>query len=403
MNSLQYDNKWHSSELTYCTNVHPGNDLDQVNKIIYGPLKAVRNQRQLTTMSGGLWLSNKTAQSLLSKDNLQQFAEHLDQNGIVLFTLNGFPAQDFHSCRVKETVYQPDWSEPERLDYTINLAQILSVLLPVNINYGTISTVPLGFFSQWSEAKQLQALSALCQCVLELDKIKKNTQKTICLCLEMEPGCEIEDTDRLVYFFTSELTAYAKSIDLNPQLINQYLGICFDVCHQAVMFEDTYKALEKIHNAGITIGKIQVSSALELKKPNDIKARSTLSNFIEEKYLHQSCCKIENGVLLKTLDLDQALEIFPDNYPWRVHFHVPIQAQHLLCEGLTTTQDEIGRTLDFLQDHPEVHPHIEVETYTWTALPEEIRPLNNEAIVKGLSAELFWLEQQMLLRGLIKE
>lgn len=394
---------WHRSELTYCTNVHLGENLQQVSEIVNGALASVRQNRGLSQMSGGLWLSYPTAQTLSSADELQLFAKLLQENGITLFTLNGFPARGFHSSRVKEAVYQPDWSEPERLDYTLKLAHILAVLLPHDITEGTISTVPLGFGPNWNEKKHQQALLALEQCMIELDKIYQHSGRQIRLCLEMEPGCVLESTDTLIPFFTTELVDHMASKNLDKRLIKRHLGVCFDVCHQAVMFEDSYQALQRIREAGIHIGKIQISSALELKDPGDIKARSALLGFVEQKYLHQSRCKDKQGRLQSVMDLDQAFCVFPLTHPWRVHFHVPIQAETLISEGLTTTQKEICRTLDYLADNPELHPHLEVETYTWSALPKRIRPTNQHMIVDGLTAELQWLETQMQQRGLLSE
>jgi len=394
---------WHSTELTYCTNVHPGENLAQVCGIISGSLSAVRRKRELPRMAGGLWLSYPAARELATADNLRRFADLLEQNGITLFTLNGFPAQGFHSKRVKEAVYHPDWSEPERLNYTLELARILAELVPHDVAEGTISSVPLGFGPEWNETRHSQALDALCRCAAELEQIHRETGCRIRLCLEMEPGCVLESTDALIPYFTSELPEYATHQGLDPALIDNYLGICFDVCHQAVMFEDTYDAMQRIHGAGIAIGKIQISSALELKAPDDNDARNSLAGFIEEKYLHQSRCRDENERLLDVMDLDQAFTRFPATHPWRVHFHVPIQAETLICDGLGTTQRDIGRTLDFLRDNPELHPHLEVETYTWTALPETIRPTDEQMMVDGLTAEILWLEMQMQQRGLLRD
>jgi hypothetical protein len=394
---------WHRSELTYCTNVHPGENLDQVSGIVSGPLSAVRQNRKLTHMAAGLWLSNPTALELEAEDTLVHFASQLEQHNITLFTLNGFPAQGFHAKRVKEAVYHPDWSEPERLDYTLKLARILARLLPQDISEGTISSVPLGFGPEWDHARHTLALDALCRCAAEFERIQQETGRQIRLCLEMEPGCALESTDALIPFFTSELPAHLASKGLDPSLIANHLGICFDVCHQAVMFENTYQAMQRIHSAGISIGKIQISSALELKSPDNDEARNSLSGFVEEKYLHQSRCRDEKDRLLEVMDLDQAFNAFPTTRPWRVHFHVPIQAETLINDGLGTTQQEIGRTLDYLRDNPELHPHLEVETYTWTALPESIRPTDEGMMVDGLSAELIWLESQMQQRGLLSE
>jgi len=263
--------------------------------------------------------------------------------------------------------------------------------------------VPLGFAPDWDKKQNTKALDALAQCLLKFEKIHLQNGRQIRLCLEMEPGCVLESTDLLIPFFTSELPQYFITRNLNPDLINKYLGICFDVCHQAVMFEDAYNALTRIHNAGINIGKIQISSALELKNPKNKKARDSLAGFIEQKYLHQSRCMDNNKKLHDVMDLDLAFTAFPEDHPWRTHFHVPIQAETLISDGLTTTQGEICRTLDFLRDHPELHPHLEVETYTWTALPQQIRPKDENTMVDGLCAELRWLEEQMQSRSLLQD
>ena len=167
------NNSWCRSELTYCTNVHPGENLQQVYGVISGPLARVRQNRGLTAMGGGLWLSNATALDLSSDAGLDAFSERLQQNGITLFTLNGFPTQGFHAQRVKQAVYHPDWSEPERLHYTLRLARILSALLAADQVEGTISSVPLGFAPEWNPARDTLAMDALGQCLLGLDEIHR--------------------------------------------------------------------------------------------------------------------------------------------------------------------------------------------------------------------------------------
>jgi hypothetical protein len=392
---------WYPAELTYCTNVHAGEDLAQVSGIIRGPLAAVRQNRGLSRMAGGLWLTDIATRSLSSKEDCRRFASQLEQYGIALITLNGFPVRNFHAKRVKEAVYRPDWSEPERLDHTLKLARILARLLAPDTPIGTISSIPLGFGPHWDASRQAYALDALSHCVVELDRIYQQTGKHIRLCLEMEPGCVLQDTDSLIAFFTHELTAHARSKGLGWQLLARYLGICFDVCHQAVMFEHVYQALERIHEAGITIGKIQISSALELQDPDNNDARTALSGFMEGKYLHQTACRDDHGRLIQVLDLAQAFDNLPSKHPWRVHFHVPIQAETLISKHLGTTQYAIGQALDFLRDNPGLHPHLEVETYTWTVLPEEIRPKDSQMVVDGLSGELRWLEEEMGRRKLL--
>ena len=66
---------------------------------------------------------------------------------------------------------------------------------------------------------------------------------------------------------------------------------------------------------------------------------------------------------------------------WRVHFHVPVDAEQL--GPLGTTRGELKRALEVI---PELDyaPHLEVETYTWEVLPGGGRP----NIVDGFTREL---------------
>ena len=66
---------------------------------------------------------------------------------------------------------------------------------------------------------------------------------------------------------------------------------------------------------------------------------------------------------------------------WRVHFHVPVDAEHL--GPLGTTRGELKRALAVI---PELNyaPHLEVETYTWEVLPGGGTP----NIVEGFTREL---------------
>src|SRR5262249_3696812 len=77
---------------------------------------------------------------------------------------------------------------------------------------------------------------------------------------------------------------------------------------------------------------------------------------------------------------------------YRVHFHVP-----LFCETLgpfASTQRYLARVLRIVRDRP-ICPHLEVEAYTWSVLPDEFR---SEGIVTAVSRELRWVTEQMSIR-----
>lgn len=92
----------------------------------------------------GLRLANVAAQELLTGNNLTGFKAWLESENLYVFTLNGFPFGSFHHQVVKDKVYAPDWTQSDRLDYTLRLIEILTVLLPNELD-GGISTLPISY------------------------------------------------------------------------------------------------------------------------------------------------------------------------------------------------------------------------------------------------------------------
>lgn len=396
--------RWRRGELGYCSNVHAGESVAELQDNLTRYQQPIRIARGLESMGAGLWLARRAVAALREeKALLHSFRESLLQAGIELFTLNGFPIGGFHDSRVKEQVYRPTWADPERRLYTLALAEILAACLPNGLAEGTISTLPLGQAAGWSAQLQRAALGQLCVLVGDLDRIRQEHGRTIRVCLEMEPGCVLERTDAMLRLFRDELPPVAAESGVRAELLGRHLGVCFDVCHQAVMFEDAFESLQRLHEAGIVVGKIQLSSAVEVADPGSPSIRDALAQFAEPRYLHQVRAPDGVGGTVDAMDLPEALASsrFARAAPWRIHFHVPVHAATLVDEQLATTRDAIGRTLDFLKEYPDVSPHLEVETYTWHVLPDELRPRDDEGMRGALVRELQWVENAMDERGLL--
>src|SRR5207245_454915 len=111
--------------LTYCTNVHAIEDFDSVLAALARYCAPIRRRLGARRLSLGLWLSRRSASELsASSDARTRLREALAANGLELATLNGFPYGDFHAERVKEEVYRPDWADPRRHRYTLDLSHI---------------------------------------------------------------------------------------------------------------------------------------------------------------------------------------------------------------------------------------------------------------------------------------
>src|SRR5258706_4435322 len=156
----------HGLHLAYCTNIHRGETWAQTLDSLQRYTLAVR-QRVCPTKpyAIGLRLSQQVAIELSEPSALLSFQRWLEQNNCYVFTINGFPYGRFHGGRVKEQVYAPDWTTPERLDFTKRLFDLLAQLVPPEVE-GSVSTVPCSFKEFITTPEQVQAMrSNLWQCV----------------------------------------------------------------------------------------------------------------------------------------------------------------------------------------------------------------------------------------------
>ncbi|MEE9424764.1 MAG: metabolite traffic protein EboE [Methylococcales bacterium] len=397
---------WKPSWIGYCSNVHPGESSSLVEDNIKRFTNPLRQARGLASMQHGLWLSEQACNDYVSdKNKLERLKNTLFEHKLSVVTLNAFPVGNFHAERVKQAVYRPHWGEVQRLEYTRKAAQLLAMLLSPEEHFGTLSTLPLGYAQEWTDKDHARALNYLCEIVITLVTLENDTGKHIQLCLEMEPGCVLQETSQLIDFFQQQLPPVAKLYGLSSNQLHRHLGICFDVCHQAVMYENIDDSLQTIVNAGISIGKIQISSALSVSKPNLSEVKSWLSEFAESRYLHQVTGLTSSGDRIFCDDLELALndQRFSMVNEWRIHFHVPVHKSNLGNESGATTSAEINTVFMFLSKNPQCLPHLELETYSWGVLPEQHRPNNDAELITGLQAELAFIEAALKQYHLLEE
>jgi sugar phosphate isomerase/epimerase len=358
--------------LAYCTNVHPAEDLDGVLDQLARYAEPVRERLGAGTLGLGLWLAADVARALADETALTRLRGELTIRGLEVVTLNGFPYRAFHAPVVKRAVYEPDWTEWARLDYTLNLARILQGLLPDDATRGSISTLPLGWRDPWPTERDDAArrqFGLLTRGLARLDR-------PVRVAIEPEPGCVIETTSRLRRTLA----------EVDPE----WIGSCLDLCHLAVGFEDPAAAVA----AAAPVVKAQVSAALQADEPADLETRRALAAFAEPRFLHQTRAADGRG----WDDLDEALNAGGPG-PWRVHFHIPL---HTKPEPpLTTTREVLLDTLGVLVGGPTAFvDHLEVETYTWDVLPAEHRPGKERTLVDGIADELAWTRDRLLALGL---
>ncbi|MEU0584354.1 metabolite traffic protein EboE [Streptomyces sp. NPDC006132] len=361
--------------LAYCTNVHPAETLEGVLAQLRDHCEPVRRRLGRDRLGIGLWLAKDAAHALVTDPSaLRGLRTELDRRGLEVVTLNGFPYEGFGAEEVKYRVYKPDWADQERLDHTTALARVLAGLLPDDVTDGTISTLPLAWRTAYDDQRAEAARAALRTLAERLDAIEELTGRSLRVGLEPEPGCVVETTR----------DAIAPLIAIGHDRI----GICVDTCHLATSFEDPHTALDALTDARVPIVKSQLSAALHAEHPHLPEVREALAAFAEPRFLHQTRTSTAAG-LRATDDLDDALagHALPDASPWRAHFHVPLHAAP--AAPLTSTLPVLKAALTRLVGGPApLTRHLEVETYTWQALPPELRPKGRAQLAEGIAAEL---------------
>ena len=387
--------------LTYCSNIHPGESWAEVRANIERYFPAVRERVAPGEMFGiGLRLSARAARELGSGDALADFREFMGRNKLYVFTINGFPYGTFHGTRVKEEVYLPDWRDEERLRYTDELAELLLRLLPDGVE-GSISTVPGAFKPAMRNGADVEKIAGnMLRHVAKLVEIKRRSGRHIALAIEPEPHCYLETIAESVRFFHEHLFSagavrrLGELTGLDRQAaaaaLREHIGLCLDLCHAAVEFEDPAACIRDLDGAGIRVTKLQISAGLRLPELT-VGAVAALKQFDDPVYLHQVVEQGPDGIR-RYADLPEALATATgkaDGREWRVHCHVPIFMDNL--GAFSSTRSFISEVLGIHRVHP-VSTHLEVETYTWNALPEHLRAGGME---QAIARELNWVKETL--------
>ena len=389
--------------VTYCTNIHGGSDWKETFAHLntYVPqIKAAVSPNQPFGL--GLRLSNKASEELGDSHQLSNFKNWLDTNGIYVFTMNGFPYGTFHNEMIKDDVHTPDWTTKERLEYTLRLFDQLAYVLPQECASGGISTSPISYKNWYTSEVAVEkafrsATEHLVEIAVHLHALESKTGKYLHLDIEPEPSGFLENSDDVLLFFDQYLIPIGvpvleKRLHVSPSqaenLLKRHLTVCYDICHFSLAYEEPAYTFEKLRLAGISVGKIQVSSALKVQSQSDNEEIwQLLSLFDEPTYLHQVTEKTENYVHTYS-DLPEVLSQRKDFTELRAHFHVPIFLERF--GKLQSTQDQILNVLDYLKTHS-VTDHLEVETYTWDVLPNALQIELSASIIR----ELNWLTAKL--------
>ncbi|WP_020145551.1 metabolite traffic protein EboE [Terracoccus sp. 273MFTsu3.1] len=396
--------------LAYSTLVHPGDTWDEMSDSLmtYAPLVKARIAPD-EPYAVSLRLSASSAQTLTEDAaERERLRAWLAANDMYVYTVNAFPYGPFKGRVVMEQVYEPDWSGPDRVRYTCQVADILAEVTPSHVS-PSIQTSPLAFRPKVVTAADRARLTEnVLSVVAHLVELERRTGRRVKLALEPEPACFLETTEETVAWFREDVWSASGTDTLCRLtglpvsevvgLVRRHLGVVFDICHQSVQFEDIAASLRLLTEAGVPVFKLQAAAALRVPEVT-ASTVDTLEAFTDTIYLSQTTER-RDGELTRFLTLADAIAAWradPSGGPreWRTHFHVPIFLDDL--GGLSTTRSGITAALEVHAQTP-LSDHLEIETYTWDVLPAHLK---DGDIVDYVSRELEWIraETQRLVTG----
>jgi hypothetical protein len=390
--------------LTYSTLVHPADNWEQLWHSLNTYVPKVK-ARIAGNKSFGVCvrLAAPTAETLAaSAAERQKLKKFLEDNDMYIYTANAFVYGHFKGDTVKEQVYEPDWRSDERSNYVMKVADILADVCPAGIA-PSIQTSPLGFKPRVTGTDVVNSYTDhVLRVVAHLIALEDRSGRTVQLALEPEPYCFLETTDETIAYFRDHLysgaaveklakLAHVPIADANAAL-RRHLGIVYDICHQAVEYENIAESLQKLVDAGVPVFKLQEAAALHIPQVTQ-SAVDTLKKYAKTIYLTQTLEK-QNGKITKFLNVDDAIAAFEKapggEREWRTHIHVPVFLEDL--GQFRTTRFAIEDALRFHKRKP-LSRHLEVETYTWDMLPESAK---SNDIVDYICRELEWVKGQLV-------
>lgn len=390
--------------LSYCLNLHPADSLEG----LYSGLGNVTEPLHARLAPGrefavGMYLPATLARRLASDaDALRELRAWLGAHGLDPSTFNAFPYGGFAHVGLKEGVFAPEWWSAERLQYTLDVAQVAARLLPalgarrhisISTHTGAHSSRVLPVELDSTRRTVFANWVAIAS---QLARIEREQGTRIVLSAEPEPRSLTETCAALSEVFAREHELRREQPE-SQAAIARHLGVCLDTCHAAVEFEPADARWRAgLAASGAGVGKLQFTSALAVLDPQGNEfGRRALLELDEARYLHQVTGQGPDAVA-RAGDLGELRAGWAEPQSawhacteWRCHFHVPVDLDALGASGLATTRDYADRVLTLHLAAPELWPsdelQVEIETYTWDVLPREARGVGE--LVDGLERE----------------
>lgn len=256
----------------------------------------------------------------------------------------------------KAEVHRPDWRSEERLGFMFraaNLAAEVTQADEFSITTNALayrSAIDPGMPGNWA------ALTLnLIRVVEHLVRIRERTGLTIHIDLEPEPSSLLRDTDDVVRYWEQWLIPRGAAMlsDRMPitdgtavDAVLRHVRIALDTAHAAVVWDDPATSLDRFQAAGVRIGRLQVSAAVECEIPVDGDERADVAaalRGLENPKLLQQVVAVRYGeIVARYEDLPDAMVAIDSaaGETWRLHTHAPVLADRYGVLGTTRAVTE---------------------------------------------------------------
>jgi hypothetical protein len=282
--------------LSFGTILHPARDLRGVIEQLDSYASKVRDRLGADTLGVSLWLPPALAATLAVESRTRsRLRAELDARGLEVVSLSGVRYGDG----------APDWSNPARLEYTLDLARVLVDLLPDDAVRGVISTVGLGRRDDWTVDRDRSCGRILARLSRGLAEVAWQTGRAVRVGFQPEPGGVLD---------TAAHTAAALAT-MDPER----LGVCLDLANLACSWEHPADALDTLADNGISVIRVQVTAALATAQP--AAAAAVLRGYVDPDRRHP----VTTAAGAYVDDLGRALDAGPPG-PWRIRCRVPLHS-----------------------------------------------------------------------------
>jgi sugar phosphate isomerase/epimerase len=164
----------------------------------------------------------------------------LDARRLEVVTLSGAPFAEGGGEQ------PPDWTDPARREYTLDLARILLDLLDEEAVRGAVSTIGLGRRAGWAEAADKASTGILRRLSAGLADLAWQNGRAVRVGFQPAPGLVLDGPEQTVAALT--------------RIDKERLGVCLDLGHAARTWPDPAAGIETITDAGLAVIEVRLTA-----------------------------------------------------------------------------------------------------------------------------------------------